>query len=62
MVQIQPTYNYYLESAEERPENLKLEWQLPNAYSYYSFVKRTPESPLYKYFSDIVSWMLKKVN
>ena len=53
-VDITSNYNYYLKEAEEYPSNLALEWQLPNAYAYYSFIKRTPDNPYYEYYSNRV--------
>ena len=34
-----PVYNYYKASYEEYPDNVELEWQLPSAYAFYSFLK-----------------------
>ena len=54
IVKVTPTYNYYKIYSEDFPENVELEWQLPNAYAFYSFLKRNSYNPLYNYYSKII--------
>tara|TARA_Y100000114_G_scaffold48153_1_gene43864 strand:- start:3444 stop:6587 length:3144 start_codon:yes stop_codon:yes gene_type:complete len=53
-VVIKPHYSTYKEFAEEYPENVKLEWQLPNIYAYYSYVNSSAGSEVKNYYKDIV--------
>ena len=50
---IKPHYGTYKEFAEEFPENVKLEWQLPNIYAYYSYIKSN-SSTTKGYYKDVV--------
>ena len=51
---VTPVYNYYKEEYEGFSSNVELEWQLPNAYAFYSFLKAAKNDPLYTYYRNIV--------
>ena len=51
-VTIQPVYNFYSEKAEALPENVQLEWQLPNIYAYYSHFYVLPQDR--PYYDNII--------
>ena len=47
-------YNFYTENAESFPENVQLEWQLPNIYAYYKFSTTGNDPDSNQYFTKIV--------
>lgn len=53
-VKVNSSYNYYKPYAEDFSPNVTTEWQLPNAYTYYSFLSSKKQNKLSKYYSELV--------
>ena len=54
LVTIISKYNYYKEGVETPPDNVQLEWQLPNIYAYYKFSTTSNNVDINNYFTKIV--------
>lgn len=53
-VRVLPSYNYYQPYAEGFSSNVKSEWQLPNAYTYYSFLNSKNDNKFFNYYSNLI--------
>ena len=54
IVKVNSFYNFYKPYAEKFGSNVIAEWQLPNAYTYYSFLNSKKQNKLLKYYLDLV--------
>lgn len=54
IVKVKSHYNFYSTYSEDFSSGVIAEWQLPNAYTYYSFLNSKKQNKLFKYYSDLI--------